>query len=117
MANALHAMDGLLNALLDISKLDAGVLVPNVRDFHLVPFLHRTHNQFRAHAREQGVQMRVFPANALVRTDPDLLARIIQNFVSNAIRHTLRGEMLLGCRRAAGAVRIEVRDRGPGIPS
>lgn len=117
MANALQVMEGLLNALLDISKLDAGILVPNVRDFHLVPFLCRMHNQFRAQAKEQGVQMRVFPANALVRTDSDLLARIVQNFISNAIRHTRGGEMLLGCRRAAGAVRVEVWDRGPGIAS
>lgn len=115
MANALQVMEGLLNALLDISKLDAGILVPNVRDFHLVPFLHRMHNQFRAQAREQGVQVRVFPANALVSTDPDLLARIVQNFVSNAMRHTHRGEVLLGCRRATGGVRIEVWDRGHGI--
>lgn len=115
MANALHVMEGLLNALLDISKLDAGILVPNVRDFHLVPFLHRMQNQFRAQAREQGVQMRVFPANALVSTDLDLLARVVQNFVSNAIHHTRRGAILLGCRRVTGGVRIEVWDRGAGI--
>jgi len=115
MANALHVMEGLLNALLDISKLDAGVLAPNVHDFHLVPFLHRLHKQFRSQALEQGVQMRVFPANAMVSTDPDLLARVVQNFVSNALRHAQWGEILLGCRRAPGIVRIEVWDRGSGI--
>ena len=116
MQNSLSIMETLLNSLLDISKLEAGVFKPDIRDFRLLPFLHHERSHFKVLAADKGIRIRVFPADAVLRTDPVLLARIVQNFVSNAIRHTAGGKILIGCRRAGSRRRIEVWDQGEGIP-
>jgi PAS domain S-box-containing protein len=116
MKDALKSMEGLLNALLDISKLEAGSFQPEKQDFHVVPFLHELRGQFKAAAQDAQAQIRVAASNAILCTDPILLARIVKNFVSNAIRHAHGGSILIGCRRTAHGRRIEVWDNGPGIP-
>jgi PAS domain S-box-containing protein len=115
MQDTLTAMEGLLNALLDVSKLDAGIVVPQQQNFLASVFLHQLRNQFKALAADRGVNIRLFCRNDPLHTDPDLLERILHNLISNAIRHTRYGSILIGCRRRAERLRIEVWDRGEGI--
>jgi signal transduction histidine kinase/DNA-binding NarL/FixJ family response regulator len=114
---AVTAMNDLFNALLDISKLDAGALAPDVTDFPLAHVLQRIERTFSPVAREKGLQLRMVPSDAWVRSDFILLERILLNLVSNAIRYTFRGGVLVGCRRRGGRLRIEVWDSGIGIPA
>ena len=114
-ATALRSVEGLIGALLDISALEAGVVRPEVRDVPVGPLLERLGTEAAALAAEAGLVLRVVPCGAAVRSDPAHLRRILQNFLSNAIRYTGRGKVLLGCRRVGGALRIEVHDTGPGI--
>lgn len=110
------AMEQLLDALLDISKLDAGVLTPHLEDFDLNALLVRMQNSFAPAAAAKGLRMRAVPSRLVVRSDPVLLERIMMNLVSNAVRYTERGGVVIGCRRRASDVRIEVWDSGLGIP-
>lgn len=112
---SVEALEGLFSELLDISRLDAGVLQPNVKSFPIAGLLERLQGQFAAHAQSRGLQLRVRPTRAWTVTDPVLLERILINLFSNAIRYTSRGRVLVGCRRRAGTVRIEVWDTGAGI--
>ena len=113
---AATAMNDLFNALLDISKLDAGALAPDVTDFPLAQILQRVERTFAPAAREKGLRLRMVPSDAWVRSDLILLERILLNLVSNAIRYTDRGGVTVGCRRRGRRLRIEVWDSGIGIP-
>ena len=113
---ALGAVDELLQALLDISKLDAGALKPQPRPIVVGDVLDSVAASFEPMAEQRGLSLRVVPSRLVVLTDPALLRRVLQNFVSNAIRYTRRGGVLIGCRRRGGRVAIEVWDTGPGIP-
>jgi len=112
---SVSALDDLFHRLLDISKLDAGVLQPTITDFRIQDLLDRLITDYSAEARDKGLIVRNRPCRLLVRSDPAMLERIIRNFLSNAIRHTPTGRVLLGCRRDQGRVRIEVWDTGEGI--
>jgi signal transduction histidine kinase/CheY-like chemotaxis protein len=109
------AMNELFNALLDISKLDAGALTPNFADFPVAQVLHRIEATFAEPAREKGLSLRVIPSDATVRSDFILLERILLNLVSNAVRYASRGGVIVGCRKRGEQLRIEVWDTGPGI--
>lgn len=113
---ALSAMNELFNALLDISKLDAGALAPKLSDFPIAQLLKRIETTFAGVAREKGLDLRVVANDSWVRSDFILLERIVLNLVSNAIRYTAAGGVLVGCRRRADGLRIEVWDTGVGIP-
>jgi histidine kinase len=113
--DALAAQDAILNSLLDIARLEAGSLRTDVREFALEPLLEALGHEFGIVAAGRGLALRRVPTRALVRSDEALLRRILQNFLSNAVRYTPRGRVLLGCRRVPGGVRIEVHDQGPGI--
>ena len=113
---ALAAMNELFSALLDISKLDAGVLTPELTEFPIARLLERIESTFAEAAREKRLSLRVVPHQAWVRTDFILLERILLNLVSNAVRYTTRGGLVVGCRRRGAALRIEVWDTGVGIP-
>jgi PAS domain S-box-containing protein len=117
MEESLAAMSELFNALLDVSKLDAGVVVPEIVDLPLAPLLARMANEFGPAALEKGLELRIVPCALAVRSDAVLLDRILRNLVSNAVVHTRRGRVVLGCRRSGDGVRIEVHDTGPGIPA
>ncbi len=112
---AIESMNELFNALLDISKLDAGVLAPDVAEFPVGHLLGRIETTFAAAAREKGLRLRVVPSSAWVRTDAILLERILLNLVSNAIRYTSRGGIIVGCRHRGDRVRLEVWDSGIGL--
>ncbi len=111
------SMDGLFNAILDISRLDAGVIEARPEVFSLRPMLNRICDDYASEAEEKSIALICCPSSAIIFTDPTLLERILRNLVSNAVRHTHSGRVIVGCRRSAGRVRIEVWDTGPGIPA
>ena len=112
---ALDSTTDLLTGLLDMSRLEAGGLSAQVRDFPLAEVLEPLVSEFRVLAAERGLQFRYRPSRAWVRSDPQLLRRVLQNFLANAVRYTARGRILLGLRRDGETLRIEVHDTGPGI--
>jgi len=112
----LDGCNELLDDITDISRLDAGVVVPDFSDFAIADLLEHIETSFRSHAHEKGLGFKVLASSAFVHADPRMLARIVQNLVSNAIRHTPAGRVLVGCRRCDGGVALQVWDTGPGIP-
>jgi len=113
---AVGAMNELFDELLDISKLDAGVLTPSLSEFPIDHLLKRIEMTFTAAAREKNLRFNLVSSDAWVRSDFILLERILLNLVSNAVRYTPAGGILIGCRRRVGFLRIEVWDSGIGIP-
>ena len=112
---ALAATEGLLAGLLDIARLEAGRLHPQPRGFALAEVLDPLAAEFRVLAEERGIRLDVVGSRAWVHTDPQLLRRVLQNFLSNALRYAERGRVLLGVRRRGDRLRLEVWDTGPGI--
>jgi signal transduction histidine kinase len=112
---SLQTMDDLLRTLLDISKLDAGVVKPDMADISLEPLLAALKSDFQPLADKKGLRLRFRPTSATVRSDRTLLRRILQNIVSNAIRYTRQGGVLVGVRNRGTTVRIDVVDTGCGI--
>ncbi|MES2857937.1 MAG: PAS-domain containing protein [Pseudomonadota bacterium] len=115
IGGALDSTTDLLTTLLDMSRLEAGGLTPELRDFPLSDVLDPLVSEFRILAAERGLRLRHLPTRAWVRSDPQLLRRVLQNFLANAVRYTAEGSVLFGVRRQGDAVRIEVHDTGPGI--
>lgn len=109
-------MNELFNALLDISRLDAGALNASLSEFPVNGVLNSIEATFAAAAREKGLRLRIVPSSAWVRSDAILLERILLNLVSNAVNYTPAGGVVVGCRRAGDRLRIEVCDSGFGIP-
>ncbi|WP_213290156.1 MASE1 domain-containing protein [Bradyrhizobium sp. sGM-13] len=109
-------MDEMVNSLLDISRLDAGILTPKITEFPIARLLQKIETTFDQATREKGLRLRIRRSDAWVRSDAMLLERILLNLVSNAVRYTLRGGIIVGCRRRGEMLRIEVWDSGPGIP-
>lgn len=112
---SLGAVEELLQALLEISKLDAGALQPLPRPVAMAEVLLGATMPFEPMARRRNLGLRVVPSALTVETDPLLIRRIVQNFVSNAMRYTRNGRVLVGCRRRGGQAVIQVWDTGPGI--
>src|SRR5690606_36035711 len=112
---ALSSAEGLLDGLLDISRLDAGGLAPKVQDFALDDLLQHLAAEFRVVAEAKGLELRCIATRAWVRSDPQLLRRVLQNFLANAVRYTDSGRILLGLRRRGSQLSIVVLDTGPGI--
>lgn len=111
-----HSMGSLLNALLDLSRLDAGIIVARPECFHVADLLASIERQFAPLAAEKGVRLRVHDSNLTIFSDPALMERVIANLVANAIRYTTRGSVLLGVRRVQQDwARFEVWDTGIGI--
>ena len=110
------AQDGILNSLLDISRMESGQLDVHVRDFALGPLLQVMQHNFGIIAESRGLQLTAVNSRYMVHSDEALLRRILQNLLSNAIRYTPKGRVLIGCRRRGQHLRIEVHDQGPGIP-
>ncbi len=112
---ALDTVYELLQALLDISRLDAGVWPTEMTNFRLQPLLDRLRQDYQPQAEAVGLQLRVAPSSAVIRSDRALLERVLRNLVSNALRYTAQGSVLIGCRKRGAEVAIEVRDTGIGI--
>ncbi|MBT4045562.1 MAG: hybrid sensor histidine kinase/response regulator, partial [Rhodospirillaceae bacterium] len=117
IAQAANIAAGLLNPLLDFSRLEAGMVQPEIEEFPIATLLRDMDVRFRPQVEKAGLELRIVPSNAVIRSDPVLLSLIVGNFLSNAERYTETGRLLLGCRRHGDALRIEVWDTGPGIES
>lgn len=115
ISNSLDDVESLLGTLVDISKLDAGVIKPDIAPFAVAELLDNLAVEFRQAAASEGLSLHFVPSSALVRSDIQLLARILRNLLSNAIRYTPSGRVLLGCRRHRQSLSIEVWDSGIGI--
>lgn len=114
---SLKAAEELITTILDISKLDAGALEPVITHFSLDSLFTNLSTEFTALTQEKALTFRYVHCHQIVVSDQKLLRRILQNFLSNAVRYTQSGKVLLGCRRYNQKLRIEVWDTGVGIPN
>jgi len=115
--SALESVETILGAVLDISRLDTGSMKPRMASVPLNDLLKRIETDFAPMAREKNLEFVVMPTSLTVRSDINLLRRLIQNLVSNAIKYTMSGKVLVGARRRGGDVVIQVMDSGMGIPA
>ncbi|MBH0238620.1 NahK/ErcS family hybrid sensor histidine kinase/response regulator [Methylobrevis albus] len=113
---ALSTIEELLKTLLDISKLDAGVMLPEVKVVALGDILASLGSDFERISAQKGLSFRIRPTSAVVRTDPVLLRRVLQNLISNAVRYTRSGGIVVGVRGGGDRAEIAVADTGIGIP-
>ena len=113
----LSTITGMLDTLLDINEIEAGAVQPTVSVFAVGDLLERLRAEFTYHAAAKSIELRVVPCTQQVRSDPKLLEQMIRNLLTNAIKYTQQGCVLLGCRRHGGKLTIEVWDTGIGIQS
>ncbi|MBM7059718.1 hybrid sensor histidine kinase/response regulator [Pseudomonas sp. UL073] len=114
--SSLRSAEDLISDLLDISRLENGRITPERTPFPLDELFNALGAEFKALAQEHGVNFRLHGSRLRVDSDIKLLRRVLQNFLTNAFRYA-KGDVLLGVRRVAGGLRLEVWDRGPGIPA
>jgi PAS domain S-box-containing protein len=114
---AIGAMSRLLNALLDISKLESGAIKPEPTDFKVASIFEELRNEFAGLAATKGLDLRIELSTHCVYSDPSLVEQILRNLLSNAIKYTRRGWVSLHCLPEESRVRIEVLDTGIGIPA
>ncbi|WP_417523889.1 PAS-domain containing protein [Marinovum sp.] len=115
ISSALGSLEHIIEALLDMSKLDSGRAAFDIRPVDLGQIFTALDTQLEPLAAQKGLDLKVMPTSARVETDPSYLRRILQNLLGNAVRYTQQGKVLMGLRRQGEAVRIEVWDTGPGI--
>jgi signal transduction histidine kinase len=113
---SLEAVEEILGALLDMSRLDTGALRPEFASFRVDELMRQIELEFSPLATSKGIDLIIVPCTLVVRSDRRLLRRLIQNLVSNAIKYTPEGRVLVGCRRQSADLRIDVYDTGVGIP-
>ncbi|MDB5593540.1 MAG: histidine kinase [Hyphomicrobiales bacterium] len=113
---SLESVEEILTALLDISRLDSGAMKAELSNFRVEEILRQLRIEFEPMARERGLELTFVPSSLSVRSDRRLLRRLLQNLISNAIKYTPRGRVLIGCRRIGERLRVEVWDTGLGIP-
>jgi len=112
----LGAMSGMLNTLLDINQIEAGTVRAEMVDFPINDLLASLRDEFVYHAQAQGLALHVVSCARSIHSDPRLLEQMIRNLLSNALKYTKHGKVLLGCRRRGDILSIEVWDTGVGIP-
>jgi PAS domain S-box-containing protein len=115
IGQSLDTMTSILSSLLDVNRLESGNLRPTVSEFSVSEIFESLTGDFAAPALERGLRLRIVRSGLIIRSDRRMLAEMIRNLLSNAIRYTDKGRILLGCRRASDNVRIEVWDNGVGI--
>jgi two-component system CheB/CheR fusion protein len=114
---ALSAMTDMLNRLLDINQIEVGAVKVETADISVNELFDRLRDLLTYQAQAAGLALRVLPCAQIIRSDPRLLEQMIRNLLSNALKYTQRGRVLVGCRRRVGKLRVEVWDTGIGIPS
>ncbi|WP_316160884.1 PAS domain-containing hybrid sensor histidine kinase/response regulator [Bradyrhizobium sp. SZCCHNRI20481] len=114
--DSLEAIEEILGALLDISRLDAGAMTPSISSFKMADLMRSLEIEFAPAARAKGLELVFVPSSLPVESDRLLLRRLLQNFISNAIKYTPKGRVLVGCRRHGQSLQIGVYDTGVGIP-
>jgi CheY-like chemotaxis protein len=107
----------MFNSLLDVSKLNAGAVEPNARDFPIEEVFARLRSAFAGSAADKALELDIEPATCVLHTDPVLLESILRNLISNAVRYTRHGAVTVQCHKHGDIGRIEVSDTGPGIPN
>ncbi len=120
IAKSLQSAEEILNTLVDISKLDSGALKANIECFPVAEILETLCDEFSVIAEQRNIQFDTLPCSVTIESDPHLLRRILQNFLSNALRYTREGRVLIGCRRIQSGsenpkLLIQVWDTGVGI--
>lgn len=114
--SALNMAEQMIKELVDISKLDAGEIQPNLENFYIKETFELLDTNFKVLANKWGLEFKVIDSSCMINSDKRFLKHILQNFISNAIRYTSQGKILLGCRRQGDYLSIQVWDTGPGIP-
>ena len=114
--DTLTSMSDMLNTLLDINQINAGIVHAEHLDFPIEGLLQRMSDAFIYHAKAKGLTLRVVPCRAHVHSDPRLLEQIVRNLLSNAMKYTTRGKVLLGCRQHRDMLSLQIWDTGIGIP-
>jgi len=114
--HAVEELDQALEYLLAVAQIESGTIEPRMAAVPLGPLLAKIVEEHEAAADRKGLALRLVPSRSHVRSDPELLRRILQNLISNAVKYTERGRILIGCRRRGRAIAIEVHDTGVGIP-
>jgi CheY-like chemotaxis protein/two-component sensor histidine kinase len=114
--DSLEAIEEILGALLDISRLDAGAMTTSITSFKIGDLMRSLEIEFAPIARAKGLKLTFVPCSLPVESDRLLLRRLLQNLISNAIKYTPRGRVLIGCRRHGQSLQIGVYDTGVGIP-
>jgi len=114
--DSLEAIEEILGALLDISRLDAGAMTTSITSFKMADLMRSLEIEFAPIARAKGLELTFVPCSLPVESDRSLLRRLLQNFISNAIKYTPRGRVLVGCRRRGQSLQVSVYDTGVGIP-
>jgi signal transduction histidine kinase len=114
--DSLEAIEEILGALLDISRLDAGAMATSITSFKMSDLMRSLEIEFAPIARAKGLKLTFVPCSLPVESDRLLLRRLLQNLVSNAVKYTPRGRVLVGCRRHGQSLQIGVYDTGVGIP-
>jgi len=115
IGNSVDLLESHFSQLLNISRIEAGVTAPELEDFDLQALVRRVYGEFLAEAARKGLRLRIHAPSLPVRSDPLLVARILGNLVSNAIRYTDQGSILVAARRRRGEASLEVWDTGIGI--
>jgi len=113
---SLLTLEDLLRSLLDIAKLDAGALRPDVRPILVSSLFGPLLDEFGPEAAKRGLRLRIVPSSLAVVSDAMMLRRILQNLLANALRYTRSGGVVMGCRPRGNRLRIQISDTGPGIP-
>jgi two-component system, sensor histidine kinase len=115
IAASIGSTEALFNALLDVSRLDAGIMLPDVQPFAVDSLLQRLAEEYAPRAAAKGLSLRWRPSDKTISSDPALLERVLRNYLSNAIRYTREGTVLLACRTRGAHLSLEVWDTGVGI--
>ncbi len=117
LASSINSAEALISELLDIAKLDAGAVQPEYSSIDVNQLLKSLCNDYQIQAEQKGLRLHIHPCSAAIYSDSGLLRRVLQNLIANAVRYTDKGRVVIGCRRQAQSLRIEVWDTGVGIPA